>query len=428
MSIKPLDLANKADFLTATGSSIAQLGLLFGKKPEEWDIEEASYNEIVFHVFRTKQPWNGALSSIRDSGGRRLVQYKFPYMDGQTTDDLGRESETFELDILLFGERYTSALKNLFRELQKPEAGTLIHPVRGSITCKMLRYELGHSHDARKAVSLKVTFVEHNFSLASYGKNKIYVTFKSRLADLMAVFAFIASVKNTVQGLQNLANAVINEITVLVDSFNLTFTDTVVSMNSVFNRNEKLDIPMAVPVNQGGLVNPDGTFASSKYTSAPNDPFASIPINQIQASIAAQQSLLGTETAQNLAATLGAVLAQQKVNNARAEIENLVAKLSGIKFGASKLDSGESDGAIELATEILGLKRTAILLQDAYNAGMKQAKLAMKLYTTPRVMSAREVAWANGLQPDRMIEIDILNPELESLNLIPANTEVFVPA
>jgi prophage DNA circulation protein len=205
MPIKPLDLAKNADFALATGSGISTVANLFGRDPSEWDIEEASYNAVVFHVFKSKVDWGGAVPSIRDRGGRRIVRFAFPYRDGGTTDDLGRTAETFDVEAVLYGDNYTSGLRALFAELQKPQPGLLVHPVRGVVECKMLDYELTHSHDQRKAVTLRITFVEHNFTLAEYGKPITTKNFKSLLSDVLRVFTAIQNAVNKVWPLMGYA-------------------------------------------------------------------------------------------------------------------------------------------------------------------------------------------------------------------------------
>jgi len=77
-------------------------------------------------------------------------------------------------------------------------------------------------------------------------------------------------------------------------------------------------------------------------------------------------------------------------------------------------------------TQILDIKRIAILLQEAYDIGSAQAKLGIKTYTTPKLMSLREVAFVNNLDVEDVGMLDLLNAELDSVNYIPSGTEVIV--
>jgi hypothetical protein len=459
MAIKQLNISKKADFLLATGSGIASVAQLFGRDPAEWEIDEGSYNNVPFHVFKTKVSWGGALPSIRDSGGRRLAQLSFPYRDGQTTDDLGRKAETFDVEAVLFGDTYIAGLKILMRELQKPDAGVLVHPVRGIVRAKMLNYTLTHEHQSRKAVLLSITFVEHAFTLASYGKIAETKNFKSILNDLLAGFQVINNLYNKVRAAVNLLNSVIAQVQTVIDSYNTAFGDTVVSLNSTFNTGGSFDLPALLPVNQGGVLLADGTLAQGIITSAtvPNDPFRSVPIAQLQSAIAASQAQFGTagitgasdfttgdsggqiagvstiglsaETAANLAASLASIVTQNKVNSCRLLADELISTLERLQFGQPFLaaDGSDSDGSLEYASEILDIRRMVNMLQDAYEAGVDQAQIGLKTYVVPRLMSLREIAFANGLDVERVVEIDLLNAELESTNYIAADSEVIVP-
>lgn len=455
MPIKPLDLAKNADFALATGSGISTVANLFGRDPSEWDIEEASYNAVVFHVFKSKVDWGGAVPSIRDRGGRRIVRFAFPYRDGGTTDDLGRTAETFDVEAVLYGDNYTNGLRALFAELQKPQPGLLVHPVRGVVECKMLDYELTHSHDQRKAVTLRITFVEHNFTLAEYGKPITTKNFKSLLSDVLRVFTAIQNAVNKVKAAQNLFNSIKNQIELLYQEYQTAYGETAVSINSVFNKGESFDIPALLPVNKGGVFAQDGSLISERFPSAlnPGDPYRDVPITTIQAAIAANAALFASQqfdtvgdlegvtdpeqTAalvglQSIAAAstaIAAIVVQNKINSTRLLADNLILSLAAIKFNFPRLAElgTDSDGALEYNNEILDLKRSAILLQDAYELGSEAAQIGIKRITLEKSISIRELAFAYGLDPERSLEIDLLNPELQSTNLIAAGTEVFVP-
>ena len=460
MAIKQLNIGKKADFLLATGSGIASVAQLFGRDPTEWDIEEASYNNVPFLVFKLNElvTWGGAVSSVRDSGGRRLAQLQFPYRDGQTTDDLGGMAQTFDVEVVIFGSDYKRGLDKLFSELNKPAPGLLVHPVRGIVRCKMKSYTQTHEHQSRKAALLSLTFVEHSFTLASYGFIGQKKNFKSLITDLVAGFQVINNLYNKVRAAVNLLNSVIAQVQLVVESYNTAFNETLLTINTTFNQGSSADIPALLPVNQGGVLLPDGTLAQGIITSAsiPNEPFRSVPVAQIQSAIAAAQSQFATagdgggdfstgtsqsqvagvstlglsaETAANLAASLASIIVQNKVNSCRALADELISTLERLQFGRPFLAAvgSDSDGALEYAAEILDIRRMVNMLQEAYERGIDQAQIGLKTYVVPRLMSLREIAFANGLDVERVVEIDLLNAELESTNYIVAETEVIVP-
>ncbi len=99
---------NKAlDFATLTNSIASDAALQALQIDRQyWLLTEGSYKgggkdgqRVVFHVMTSVLDYNGAVARVVDKGGRRKAKIGFPYVDGQTTDDLGRKAENFEVDI-----------------------------------------------------------------------------------------------------------------------------------------------------------------------------------------------------------------------------------------------------------------------------------------------------------------------------------------
>ena len=254
---------------------------------------------------------------------------------------------------------------------------------------------------------------------------------------------------NKVKALINLVNSIKSIVEEVLIAYNAAFLTTSVSLNNIFNKNQTLDFPTLLPVNKGGVLNPDGTIATEKFPSAinPDDPFRDVPVSQIQAEVAAQQAILisdnfetsgdldgtttlpGFQALANVATALAALIAQNQIESCRALATVAAQTMAAIKFGSDVLEplGTDSDGSIELYNEIMDIKRSAILLQQAYEQGLAQNRVGVRRYTVPRLMSVRELAFENGLSPERSLEIDLLNPDIESLNFIPKNSEVLVP-
>jgi hypothetical protein len=69
MSNTPIDLGTASGFALATAGATNSALTLLGYDPAEWDIQEASYEGVVFHVFTVKKfweanNWGGALSRV----------------------------------------------------------------------------------------------------------------------------------------------------------------------------------------------------------------------------------------------------------------------------------------------------------------------------------------------------------------------------
>jgi hypothetical protein len=65
-------------------------------------------------------------------------------------------------------------------------------------------------------------------------------------------------------------------------------------------------------------------------------------------------------------------------------------------------------------------------VRKAYDLGLQANGAKLITYTTPRLMSIREVAFALKIDFSRLNDLDALNTELESLNHIPKGTKLTV--
>lgn len=397
------DLSNAADFSRLTQQSLGDAASLFGlSDPREWDILEGSYNDVVFHVFESKVDWEGALSSIVDSGGRRKVAYKFPYRDGQTTDDLGRSPGSFDLDIVLFGQNYMQGFRQLIAEFDKPTPGKLIHPVRGEITCVVDRFDITHSSDQRKALGLRVTFIEHNFTIGDIRELEDS-SVKAALAAALAVFKVVDTAINRVEAAQLLVRGAKNRINALLASYKTNTGRTLTIMNQTFNaRGGSADIPALLPVNRGGTSSPDGTVSDDNFVvvRSVSDPFNSVPVEDL--------------TEETIVA-IAVIEIEKRVIRLR---ENAAAIITDIQ------DSGAS---LELFDTVIDLRQSVTLVQDVLEKGVSSSNARILDYTVPRLMSIREIAYENGIGVERVQEIDLLNPQLLSVNFIEKDTVVKVP-
>lgn len=397
------DISNAADFSRITQQTLAESAALFGgRDPAEWDIVEASYNGVVFHVFESKQLWQGALPRVTDVGGRRKVKYQYPYRDGQTTDDLGRKPGSFDMEIALFGQRYMIGFQSLLREFDKPTPGKLIHPIRGEIVCAIEDFVITHESASRKMVQLRVTFIEHNFNIGNIRQLRDS-TVKGALAAALNIFKAIDNAIAQIEAAQLLVRAVKNRINQFLNIYKTNNASTLSQMNATFNtKGGSSDIPSLLPTNQGGTRNPDGTISSENFivVRSPNDPFNGVPTEELSPDV--------------VLATAIQDLTKQVVAR-RAELAVILEEIYS------------NGGALELYDTIIELRTTAVLLQEVLERGAASSNARVVDYVVPRVMSLREAAFLNGLNPNRVQELDLLNPFLLSINYIEPGTTLKIP-
>jgi len=395
-----LNLGNPLDFAKATLSSASGLlNQLTGLEKQNWNIEEGAYGHppgqlVVFHVFKSSVDYSGAVSQVQDTLSRRVVPFEYPYVDGQTTDDLGRHGETFDFDILLHGPNYYAAYVALLQEFNNPKPGTLVHPVRGRFTAKFKEAQITHQSQSRQAVALRVKFVEHNFEMSF---KTVTPSTKSALSKAVGYIGVVANIINKVDANLSVISNFRNQIKALLAGFSSSYQDTLVSMNTTFNNGSSSDIPGLLPSN---------TSSSDAFPSAtsPSDPFAGITPKQIQA----QQS-----------PALASLQAIDKVVALRKQLNALLALMASANGGL---------GSLIYYDEIASLKQSSLAIQKVLELGLQSSNATIKIYSAPRLMSLREVCFANGLAVDRAFELEQLNPSILSANYIPQGTQLQVPS
>lgn len=403
------NLNNPLDFARATNSLGASVVSLFTSGGgTDWQIVESSYESGVtgvvntFHTFINQYSYSGAVDQITDKGGRRKAKFVFPYLDGQLTEDMGRRAETFDINIVLFGGTYITAFNNLLNSLNEKVPGILQHPVRGRINCAMEDYEIIHEEKSRKAIAIKLTMIEHSLG-GIVLQTRIDSSVNGKMNALTSFFANNSAQIAKIQGNINAAQSLKNTLIQGANAVSVAFVGLVTNMNATFNQGS--NIPALLPTQLGGLLDTSsGTVVSSSTSIAlsPSDPFSNLPA-----------SLVGTPLQQALAFSHVQNLVQAVRDMITSQITALETSING-------------QGALSFFDDIINLRQTANDIQGAYNAGQQSSQFRLIKYITPRLMSVREVAFANGLSPDDGVQVAYLNPNLDSLNYIPANTSLQV--
>jgi hypothetical protein len=404
---KPIDFARATNSLV--GNQLLQIQNLLDKAKgvRQWVIEEAAFDGIKFHVFKESLDYSAGLSRVEDQGGRRLAVFKLPYVDGQTSDDLGREGYAWSFDAIIHGSNYRAAYKTLKERLENSAIpGDLIHPVNGRVRARPRSWSFVHEYQSRQAVLFRVEFIEHNFDIGQIeirpDEAENTSVFKNALAAALQFVSKIGSVIDRVKAISNLATSVVNTFERDLAEVQLLLKNNLVSLNASFNIDGQTDIPGVLPVTNGGSTTSDptgesGTASTVNVVTSPNDPFA---------------ALRGTT------ADVPLVTPQQAVDAAnvyRARIDQQIQDIQA------------QDLELELYEDVLTLQASAIALQAAVEAGISSSRPRIKEFVVPFSMSVRMAAFMNGLTPDQGSEIDQLNPSLDSLNWIEKGTVLLIP-
>lgn len=402
------DLNNIGDFSRLTmgsAASILQTLALAGRDPTKWDILEASFisqqtvdaqgnnaQPVIFHVFTSKTDYQAAVGQVTDQAGRRKVKYLYPYRDGQTTDDLGKAPSSFSFDCVLHGNRYMQGYTALLSELNKPTPGTLVHPILGPITVVFENLNVTHTHSQRKAVQFTITFIEHNFTIGNIREFEDKTT-KGFLSKCLEAFSTIDRIVTNVTGAIVFVKSLRNQIVQSLQDYKNKYGDNLSKINRTFNKRGSFDIPGLLPVNADrGDVFP--------VVTSPND----------------QLSAVDTSVSNNTSIALATASITQDVITTRQLLASIILLMN------------TGRGSLEFFDDIIALKGTAILLQNALEIAIASSRSQINEYTVPRVMSLREVCFANSIPVNRVIELDQLNPSLLSTNFIAIGTLLKVPS
>lgn len=439
------NLNNATDFARATLSQVSgAVQSVTGLSANKWVIREAAYaaqgeKPLKFHIFENPSaggladlvtqpftprgalnsltgglgltgtqnsdlPFQGELSDIRDQNARRKVVIEYPYRDGQTTNDLGRKGESFEFNVILHGQGYLAQYQKLKNAFNKPTPGVLTHPIYGDVKVAVAEWEVTHQAVARRAMAIRVRFIEHSFEVSFSAEVKA-TDVKSALSKALSFLGRISSAVERVQSLINVAQGVRATVQQLLEFFNTTFLDKLQKLNSTFNGGSSADLPALLPTNQGGASAGGGAVVTDTFgvVTSPNDPFAAISSQQLSAT-----------TTEGLAILQAIDQVKEQVELANATIRQL-----------EELENGQ--GALIFFDEIQELQNAQVALQEALEAGLASSNARVVNYVTPRLMTIREVAFDAGLDVERVSEIEILNPSLLSVNYIPEGTQLLVP-
>jgi hypothetical protein len=197
-----------------------------------------------------------------------------------------------------------------------------------------------------------------------------------------------------------------NQLSAALSAYKLQFGNALQQLNQAFNGVNAGSIPGLLTVNLGGLNSTTGESLSQNFSSvaSPNDPYANISIGQQSTS----------------ANSVTATQAIQTVNGLRDQVNTIIAMYDSEPTGQAPL---------QYYNDILSLKNSAILIQAALENAISSSNTNVINYVTPRLMTLREIAFANQLSIDRVIDIEILNSQtLLSTNYIQGGTTVLVPS
>lgn len=118
---------------------------------------------MTWREARQKGSYNGVSFVFRESEasvGRRVQLHQYPQRDKPYAEDLGRKARQFSLVCVFVGDNYHAARSAFIAEIEKPGAGTLIHPTFGRLRVNAFDVSVKESSRDGGMATVSVRFVE----------------------------------------------------------------------------------------------------------------------------------------------------------------------------------------------------------------------------------------------------------------------------
>lgn len=364
-----------------------------------------------------------ALDTVNDVGGRRLAVYEYPYRDGQEIADLGKKGETFTLNLKFWGlqyqERYNDFLKNVANYSGDAQ---IIHPVRGVFPVKFSEWDFVHRHDEWNSVTIKAVFKEDNSvhlqTLNGTTQNtktstSIDQSIRNGLSKLTTYQSAIQSALSDATAILLLPKAIQNSLKQRLASITGAIAAFQAQLAATFSSNSTVNTVNAQASQAGVTVLGlnSGTQANTGISTSSSLP----PVMQVG---------FDPTTSALIQANLSSFVNANQVTESQA-----VYSANQIRSSISTaIAEAEANLGVQAFTTIFNYRQLAVMVQDITEACVSSAKTQVITYRPLVAMSLRQIAFANGLSPDRQNDIANLNPGLPSINRVEAGTAILVPA
>lgn len=114
------------------------------------NLQDASFRGVPFKVDQDEATL-----------GRRVQVHEYPNRDKPWAEDLGRATRRFSVQAYLIGDDFFTQRNRLIEQIEKPGAGTLVHPYYGEMTVTVTdEVRVSHTRDEGRMCRVSFTFVE----------------------------------------------------------------------------------------------------------------------------------------------------------------------------------------------------------------------------------------------------------------------------
>lgn len=150
-------------------------------------------------------------------GGRRLVRYEYPLRDDGLTEDLGLRLRNYHISCLVIGDDHVKQAEKLIEALEKPGAGTLVHPYFGTKEVRVDDYRAVYSTSHLRVTRFEISFIPAVNEIAPLAKKDTLFGVLNQYAEALNALAdeFAEMVESCLDFIDELTAPLFN----LVDAF-----------------------------------------------------------------------------------------------------------------------------------------------------------------------------------------------------------------
>ena len=136
-------------------------------------LQNASFRGVRFEV-----------ESVQDSGEKALCVHEYPYRSGAEVEDMGRKPRVIPVTAIFWGTSYESGIRQLVAAFEETGPGELIHPVFGSITVAVRRWQIEHSAERPNYATVTFEAVEASTDNPFFGASSSHSLAQQALASI----------------------------------------------------------------------------------------------------------------------------------------------------------------------------------------------------------------------------------------------------
>lgn len=168
--------------------------------------------------------WRGVgfvLDATPTKAGRRIALHEYPYRDTIWAEDLGKLPRHYQVSAFLVGDDCYQQKLRMIAACEQAGAGTLVHPILGSVQVVLLDFSTTERRDRGRYVEVEFDFIDASSmaaaptaSAATGNIVKSMATSLNNVAStvLAANIGGVALAPNPIAGVASFANLAVNAV------------------------------------------------------------------------------------------------------------------------------------------------------------------------------------------------------------------------